>query len=99
MLAKGPAQQPKYCYGERDESIAAAAYAMAEACERAGVPLIATALQFSTRSPLVDSTVVGISRPERAAETIALLDVEIPESLWEELEALAPKTSLSTTPD
>ncbi|MFG3342636.1 aldo/keto reductase [Glycomyces sp. NPDC048151] len=94
MLAKGPAQQPKYCYGERDEAIAAAAYQMAEACERAGVPLIAAALQFSTRSPLVDSTVVGISRPERAAETIALLDVEIPESLWEELESLAPQAKI-----
>jgi D-threo-aldose 1-dehydrogenase len=94
MLAKGPAQQPKYCYGERDEAIGAAAFAMAEACERAGVPLIAAALQFSTRSPLVDSTVVGVSRPERTAETIALLDVEIPEPLWEELEALVPKATI-----
>jgi D-threo-aldose 1-dehydrogenase len=94
MLAKGPAVQPKYCYGERDEAIAAAAFAMSEACERAGVPLIAAALQFSVRSPLVDSTVVGVSRPERVKDTVDLLAVEIPDALWEELEALTPKATI-----
>ncbi|THV32078.1 aldo/keto reductase [Glycomyces paridis] len=94
MLAKGPAQQPKYCYGERDRAFADAAFAMAQACEAAGVPLAAAALQFSTRSPLVDSTVVGVSRPERVAQTLDLLAVEIPESLWEELESLVPAATL-----
>jgi D-threo-aldose 1-dehydrogenase len=94
MLAKGPARQPKYCYGERDEAIGAAAHLMAEACERAGVPLIAAALQFSVRSPLVDATVVGVSRPERVQQTIDLLDVAIPESLWEELETLRPEARI-----
>ncbi|MCC3762884.1 aldo/keto reductase [Glycomyces sp. TRM65418] len=94
MLAKGPAAQPKYCYGERDEAIGNAAFAMSEACERAGVPLIAAALQFSVRSPLVDATVVGVSRPERVQDTIDLLAVDIPESLWEELEALVPKVAI-----
>jgi D-threo-aldose 1-dehydrogenase len=94
MLAKGPAQQPKYCYGERDEAFAASALAMAEACEAAGVPLAAAALQFSTRSPLVDSTVVGISRPERIRETLDLLAVEIPADLWVELEALRPEARI-----
>ncbi|SDD43373.1 aldo/keto reductase [Glycomyces harbinensis] len=90
MLAKGPEQQPKYCYDERDDAFADAAFAMAEACKRAGVPLIAAALQFSVRSPLVDSTVVGVSRPERVGQTLDLLEVQIPESLWEELETLVP---------
>jgi D-threo-aldose 1-dehydrogenase len=94
MLAKGPAVQPKYCYGERDEAIAAAAVAMSEACERAGVPLIAAALQFSVRSPLVDATVVGVSRPERVRQTIDLLAVEIPDALWDELEALKPEARI-----
>jgi D-threo-aldose 1-dehydrogenase len=94
MLAKGPAVQPKYCYGERDEAIAAAAFAMSEACERAGVPLIAAALQFSVRSPLVDATVVGVSRPERVQDTIDLLAVDIPDALWDELEALVPKATI-----
>ncbi|RRR97599.1 aldo/keto reductase [Glycomyces terrestris] len=94
MLAKGPARQPKYCYGERDEAFAASAFAMAEACEAAGVPLAAAALQFSTRSPLVDATVVGVSRPERIRETLDLLAVEIPDALWEELESLRPEARI-----
>ncbi|THV40202.1 aldo/keto reductase [Glycomyces buryatensis] len=94
MLAKGPAQQPKYCYGDRDEAIGAAAFAMAEACERAGVPLAAAALQFSVNSPLVDSTVIGVSRPERVQQTLDLLDIEIPAALWEELESLVPNAEI-----
>ncbi|WP_030155632.1 aldo/keto reductase [Glycomyces sp. NRRL B-16210] len=94
MLAKGPAAQPKYCYSERDGAFQASAVAMAAACERAGVPLAAAALQFSVRSPLVDSTVVGVSKPERVRQTLDLLTVEIPEALWEELETLVPQTRI-----
>lgn len=94
MLSKGPAAQPKYCYGERDEAFAASATAMAEACEAAGVPLAAAALQFSTRSPLIDATVVGISRPERIAETIALYETPIPDTLWPQLESLKPNATI-----
>lgn len=94
MLVKGPSVQPRYMYSERDDALRDSALAMEEACGRAGVPLAAAALQFSVRSPLVDSTVVGISRPERIEETSELLSVDIPQSLWEELDALAPSVSL-----
>lgn len=94
MLAKGPAAQPKYCYSERDGGFTKSAAAMAAACERAGVPLAAAALQFSVRSPLVDSTVVGVSKPERVRQTIGLLEIAIPESLWEELETLVPEAQI-----
>jgi D-threo-aldose 1-dehydrogenase len=90
ILSKGPATQTKYGYGERGDAIVDAARAMEEACARHGVPLAAAALQFSTRSALVDSTVVGVSSPERVDETLALLDVDVPEELWSELEALTP---------
>lgn len=94
MLAKGPQAQPRYMYRERGDAFGASAAAMAAACERAGVPLAAAALQFSVRSPLVDSTVVGVSRPERVRQTLDLLAVEIPDALWEELDALAPAEDL-----
>jgi D-threo-aldose 1-dehydrogenase len=58
------------------------------------VPLAAAALQFSLRAPYVDSTVVGVSSPERVAETIALAEHEIPDALWDELDALAPPPEL-----
>jgi D-threo-aldose 1-dehydrogenase len=90
MLARGPAAQPKYAYGERDDRIAEAARAMQAACDEAGVPLAAAALQLSTRASFIDSTVVGVSAPERVAETIALARTVIPDGLWDELERLTP---------
>jgi D-threo-aldose 1-dehydrogenase len=90
MLARGPAAQPKYAYGERDHRIAEAAAAMQAACAAAGVPLAAAALQLSIRAPFIHSTVVGVSAPERVAETVALAGTAIPDGLWDELERLAP---------
>ncbi|MFD1715461.1 aldo/keto reductase [Amnibacterium flavum] len=94
MLAKGPEAQPKYAYGARDDRITEAAIAMRDACGRFGVPLAAAALQFSTRHPLVHSTVVGVSAPERVQQTLDYLAVAIPDELWAELADLTPSKDL-----
>ncbi|MGH7918564.1 MAG: aldo/keto reductase [Candidatus Dormibacteraceae bacterium] len=94
MLAKGPAVQARYAYGRRDSRIAESAAAMQTACARRGIPLAAAALQFSMRSQTIDSTVVGISSPERVAETLELATLEIPDRLWAELEELTPPPEL-----
>ena len=87
MLAKGPGAQVRYAYRE-DAEMAERAGAMQAACERAGVPLAAAALQFSLHSPLIDSTVVGVSSPERVQQTLEFAAAEIPAGLWDELDAL-----------
>ena len=56
------------------------------------VPLAAAALQFSLRAPFVDSTVVGMSSPERVAQTVKYVTQEIPDELWAELETLVPSS-------
>ncbi len=94
MLAKGPGVQQKYAYGSRDDHIREAAEAMAAACRRHGVPLAAAALQFSLRSPVIHSTVVGVSSPERIEQTLELAAVPIPDELWSELERAAPDREL-----
>ena len=94
MLAKGPAVQSGYAYGERDGRVAAAATAMQDACLRHGISLAAAALQFSLRSEFIDSTIVGISTPERVEQTLEHVDAEIPTELWAELEALVPSREL-----
>jgi D-threo-aldose 1-dehydrogenase len=98
MLAKGPHVQTKYAYREGSDVIAAAAAAMKSACEVAGVPLAAAALQFSVRAAFVDSTVVGVSSPERIQQTLELAAAPIPESLWAELAALCPDPQLWLDP-
>jgi len=94
MLSKGPDVQPKYAYGARDDRVREAAVAMAAACRRHDVPLAAAALQFSMRSALVDSTVVGVSSPERVDQTLALAAVPVPDELWDELEQAVPPREL-----
>ena len=94
MLSKGPSVQQKYAYGSRDDRIRQAAEAMEAACRRYDVPLAAAALQFSMRSELIDSTVVGVSSPERITQTIELAGVEIPDELGSELEQARPPREL-----
>jgi D-threo-aldose 1-dehydrogenase len=58
-----------------------------------GVGLPAVALHFSLRSPLVDSTVVGISSAQRLAQLDELAATPIPDDLWTQLDALGPAPS------
>ena len=94
MLSKGPGVQQKYAYGSRDDRIRNAAEAMEAACRRHDVPLAAAALQFSLRSELIDSTLVGVSSPQRISQTLELASVAIPEELWSEFEAATPPREL-----
>ena len=90
MLAKGPGVQARYAYGTGPSGLAETAVRMQEVCAEAGVPLAAAALQFSMRLACVDSTVVGVSSPERVAETLELAAVEIGDDVWDALEQLTP---------
>lgn len=94
MLAKGPGVQQKYAYGARDDRVRAAAEAMEASCRRHDVPLAAAALQFSLRSGMITSTVVGVSSPQRIEQTLELAAVAIPDELWDELEQAVPPRDL-----
>jgi D-threo-aldose 1-dehydrogenase len=48
----------------------------------------AVALQFSMRDARVTSTVIGVSKPERVAETLDWAACPIGDEVWEELMAL-----------
>lgn len=89
MLAKGPVVQPRYCYRDAPREIRDRAAAMQAACERYGVSLAAAALQYSLRQPLITSTVVGVTKPERVSETLEHAALKIPEDLWSELDGIA----------
>ena len=86
LLAKGPGAYPRYMYGEAPPNLLRRAERMEEACKRYDLPLAAAALQFSLRDARIVSTVVGITRPERLAETLSLAQQPVPDELWRELE-------------
>ena len=90
MLSKGPRVQQQYAYGTGDDTLGQAATAMEAVCRRYDVPLAAAALQFSVRSDLITSTVVGVSAPERIEQTLRLLATPIPDDLWPALEPIVP---------
>ncbi len=88
ILAKGAAQQPLFAYMPADDSIVSRVKAIEALCSQYGVPVGAAALQFSMRSPLVASTICGVSTPERVQQTIVWSNWSIPDALWKDLLAL-----------
>jgi D-threo-aldose 1-dehydrogenase len=90
ILAKGPAFSPKYAYRPASPALLGAASAMQATCARFAVPMAAVALQYSLREPRITSTIVGMSRPERYDEALALAAHPIPDDLWSEIEVLMP---------
>lgn len=62
-------------------------------CTAWSVELTAVALQFSLRSPLVHTTVVGVNRPERITQLETLRSAVVPEDFWPELAALGTPPS------
>jgi D-threo-aldose 1-dehydrogenase len=85
MLVKGPDAYPRYMYQEAPQAMIARARLLQAVCERYNVPLPAAALQFSLRDPRITSTIVGLSRPERLAQTLRLAQQSIPAELWADL--------------
>jgi D-threo-aldose 1-dehydrogenase len=88
LLAKGPRAYPRYMYNQASPDLLRRARQMEEACERHRLPLAAAALQFSLRDVRISSTIVGMTRPERLAETLKLAQQPIPDELWAELDSI-----------
>ena len=88
MLAKGTLAYPRYAYQPASDAFVKTTQAYEAICERYGVPLAAVALQFSTNDPRVTSTIVGMSNPNRLAQTVDLLTTEIPPACLEEIMAV-----------
>ena len=87
-LAKGAAHG-RYVYQEATEAMLAPVRAVEAVCAEHGVPPGAVSLQFSMREPRIVSTICGVTKPERVAETLAWADWPVPQAVWDALEGLA----------
>ena len=90
VLARAPHPGDRYAYGLGTNEQVRAAGAIHELFKNAGVPVAAAALQFSVREPRIHATLVGASSPDRVDQARRLLDVEIADELWDEVERLLP---------
>ncbi len=88
VLAKGSAVMPKISYSDADDAALEPVRRIEAICAEHQIAPGAAALQFSTRDPRVTSTICGVSKPERVAETLAWAAAELPDALWESLAKL-----------
>lgn len=96
LLARGARAGATYAYRPSPPELLDWVVRAELVCARHGVELPTAALHFSLCSPLIDSTVVGISRVERIDELERLRRAAVPDELWAELDALgaAPSTNI-----
>ena len=93
ILAKGPDAYPRYAYQAADAVTLDRVRKLDALCKSYKIPLAAAALQFSILDPRITSTIVGVSRPERLAETMELAHTPIPSELWPQLDAVGFNTN------
>jgi D-threo-aldose 1-dehydrogenase len=93
ILSKGATSVPRYAYAPATAELLDRVSKIEAICARHGVPLPAAALQFSMRDSRISSTIVGVSRPERVAESVDLATFPIPEAFWRDLRSIAPQTT------
>ena len=89
ILASGAGSSTRYAYREARPELLTAVRAIEQLCSGYGLPLAAAAVQFSTRDPRIATTVLGVSRPERIAESVELAALPIPRQLWSDVDDIA----------
>ena len=90
IFAKGSVEMPKLAYSPLREADLKRVHQVEAICTRHKVPAGAVALQFSIRDPRIASTICGVTKPERVAQTVAWANHPIPEAVWQDLKAIAP---------
>lgn len=93
VLAKGSARVSKITYQDVDAAKLEPVRRIEQICAAHGIAPGAAALQFSLHDPRIASTVVGVSRAERVAQTLRWADQAISAETWAELRALAYETT------
>jgi D-threo-aldose 1-dehydrogenase len=92
VLAKGSDSYPRYVYQEASEDVLDPIRRIETICAKHSVPPGAVALQFSMRDERITSTICGVSKPERVAQTLEWALCPVPEAVWDELASLSYST-------
>jgi D-threo-aldose 1-dehydrogenase len=88
ILATGPVCDAKYRYRPAPPHVLRRVRRLEGVCEEHGVSLKAAALQFCLRHPAVHSVIPGMSSVEHVEETVAAMDEQIPQNVWEVIETI-----------
>ncbi len=85
VLAKGSSAVSRITYQQTDEAKLAPVRQIEDVCRRHSVAPGAAAIQFSLNDPRITSTVVGVSKPERVAQTLDWATAKVPDQAWDDL--------------
>lgn len=77
-----------FAYGAIPSDVGRRLGLLVAACDRAGVPLAAAAIQHPLRDAAVTSIVVGCRSAEEVDANVELLATTVPDELWDELDAI-----------
>jgi D-threo-aldose 1-dehydrogenase len=89
ILAAGAASSSRYGYREAPAVLLDAVRDIEKLCGQAGIPLAAAAIQFSARDPRIATSIVGVSKPERIQQSVDLVELDIPDGLFDEIDRVA----------
>ena len=92
ILAKGTSQTQKLSYQDADHATLEPVRQIEAACTRHNVDMGAAALQFSMNDPRITSTLVGVSRPESVAQTLAWMSADISDDFWSDIAKIGYST-------
>ena len=93
ILATGAREGAMYAYRPATPALQEWVSRVERVCAAYGVTLPGVALHFSLRSPVVDTTVVGVSSAQRLAQLDELAASPIPDGVWAEIDELGPAPS------
>jgi len=88
VLAKGSSDMPRITYQPASDDELKPVRAIEALCDRHDVAPGAVALQFSMHDPRITSTLVGVSRAERVAQTLSWAQQPIGQAVWDDLNTL-----------
>ena len=88
LLATGPTDDDSYLNRYFPQECLDQVRQIQAICRRYEVPMLAVALQWCARHPLVASTIPGARLPHEAESSMRAAAIEIPDALWLELEPL-----------
>lgn len=77
----------RFNYAPAPPDILESARELERLCHAHDVPLIAAALQFPRRNPLITTTLIGQRSPDEVRVNIEHLSTKIPDDLWRDLDA------------
>lgn len=86
-LLANPGPDSHFDYGPAPQVWIDKALRLKAVCERHGVPLRAAALQFVFAHPVVATVVAGVRKISHLDDTVSMMQVPIPDDLWDDLRA------------